>query len=170
MQFPTQLTLMLALALWACLPAARPAQADELIYKSVEPNGETSYSWRPDPDAVRTEPIEIKTLTPEQRRAMERSRSEDLKAERSADAYAARLQEQWTRVDNEIRDATEKLQAAEAKLRSGRTPLPGEREGMRGGGSRLTQAYFDRLRGLALKVERAKQRLDQSYAARNALK
>ena len=101
---------------------------------------------------------------------MEQSQLEGLKAAKGADAYAAQLQNRWARADDEIRNATAQLQAAEARLQAGREPLPGEREGMRGGGSRLTQAYFDRLHSLALEVERAKQRLDRAYQARNALK
>jgi len=38
-----------------------------------------------------------------------------------------------------------------------------------GGGSRLTQAFFQRLRQAELRVEQARQRLDLAYAARNAL-
>jgi uncharacterized protein YndB with AHSA1/START domain len=148
----------------------RTALAGEVIYKSIEPNGEISYSWRPDPGASHIETINIDTLTVEQRRAVERFRREEIKAEQNADVNAAGLEDEWTQVDNEITHAQAELQKAEAALQTGRMPLPGERRGNRDGGSRLTQAYFDRLHDLELEVQRARLRLDSAYEARNALK
>jgi hypothetical protein len=166
----TQLILLGACALGLCLSAMRPALADEVIYKSIGPNGDISYSWRPDPDALRIETIKVDALSPEQRRAMKRFQRNDAKAEQRADVYAADMEDQWTRVDNEITNAQADLRQAEAALEAGRTPLPGERRGNRDGGTRLAQTYFDRLHGLELEVERARQRLDKAYSARDALK
>lgn len=169
-RFRIPLMLRGALALALCLLALRTALAGEVIYKSIEPNGEISYSWRPDPGALQIEPIDIDTLTPEQRRAMRRFQREEIEAGQDANENAVRLEEQWTRVDDEITQAQAELRQAETALRAGRTPLPGERRGNARGGSRLTQAYFDRLRDLELGVDRAKRRLDDAYVARNALK
>jgi hypothetical protein len=159
-----------ALALGLCLCVTKTALAGEVTYKSIDPNGEISYSRRPDPSALRSETIEIDTLTPEQRRAIARFQQEEVKAGHDANVYAAGLDEKWTRVDNEIAQAHAQLQKAEGALQAGREPLPGERRGNRGGGSRLTQAYFDRLHTLELDIQRAKLRLDNAYEARNALR
>jgi len=170
MRFRKSLIVLSALLLGVSLRAAGAEQAGETIYKSFESNGEVSYSWRPDPGALRAEAIEVNALTPEQRRAVERLRREEVRAGRAADSYARGLQDQWVRVDVELRQALAELQKAEAALSAGRTPLPGERRANAGGGSRLTQAYFDRLHDLELGVERSKQRLDNAYDARNELK
>lgn len=142
------------------------AVAAEVIYRSVAPDGEVTYSYEPEPGARETTTIEIRTLSPEQRRAAQRLRAE----EQAASAQAAALERQWRRVDREIIASQQALAKAEKALQDGRTPLPGERKGNVGGGSRLTERYFQRLRGLEARVEQAKRRLDRAYAARNALK
>ena len=146
--------------------AATAAQGAEVIYRSVAPDGEVTYSYKPQPGARETATIEIRTLSPEQRRAAQRLRAE----EQASSAGVAALDRQWRRVDAEIIAAQKALARSEKALQSGRTPLPGERRGSVGGGSRLSEAYFQRLHGLEVAVEQAKQRLDRAYAARNALK
>lgn len=138
----------------------------EAIYKSIAPDGEVTYASQPVPGARESIRIEVEALSPEQRRAALELRRED----RALAADIRTRENAWKRVDREILAAQKALARAESALRKGRTPLPGERRGNAGGGSRLTQAYFDRLRGLELSVERAKERLDRAYAARNALK
>ena len=155
----------------ACMAAvlaisAIGTQAAELIYRSVAPDGEVTYSSQPEPGARETTTVEIRTLSPEQRRAAQRLRAEA----QAGSAKAAALETQWRRVDREILPAQKALARGEKALQDGRTPLPGERRGNVGGGSRLTEAYFQRLHNLEAAVERAKQRLDRAYAARSALK
>ena len=142
------------------------AQDAEVIYRSVAPDGEVSYSYKPQPGARETTTIEIRALSPEQRRAAQHLRAK----EQASSAQVAALDRQWRRVDAEIIAAQKALARSEKALQAGRTPLPGERKGNVGGGSRLTEAYFRRLHGLEVAVEQAKRRLDRAYAARNALK
>ena len=142
------------------------AQAAEPIYRSVGADGEVTYSYEPQPGARESTAIEIRTLSPEQRRAMRRLHAQ----EHAASAQAAALDRKWRRVDREIIAAQTALASREKALQDGRTPLPGERRGNVGGGSRLTEAYFQRLHNLELDVEHAKHRLDRAYAARSALK
>jgi hypothetical protein len=85
------------------------------------------------------------------------------------DAFEKREQA-WRNADIEIRDATEKLQIEESTLDSGREPRADEWVGNLGGGTRLSQGYFDRLKSLEDRVDQARQRLDRAYDARNALK
>ena len=93
-----------------------------------------------------------------------------LAASAFAGAHAESVDQSWRRVDREIVSADKALARSEKALQEGRAPLPGERTGKVGGGSRLNEAYFHRLRALQTAVERAKQRLELAYAARNALK
>lgn len=134
----------------------------EVIYKSVELDGGIVYSSEPQKDA---KIIEILTLSPEERRAA-------LLLEKKSKSEAKEIKEremQWARADQEIMAAQQALRQAEADLQRGRTPLAHERRGTVSGYSRLTDAYFQRIRKLEAAVQHAKQRLDRAYDARNAL-
>lgn len=70
----------------------------------------------------------------------------------------------------EIRAATEAVRVAEERRERGIEPLPGERLGMQGGGSRLAPQYFERQAGLEQEVSAARARLDRAHARRNELR
>lgn len=164
----TRAATAVAVALGAvCAMAAAHA---ETIYRSMSPDGEVTYSSQPLPGARTSTAIDIASLSPEQRRAGLLLRRQDKTLSAEANAQLQSLENQWRRVDREILSAQKALAEAERSLRKGRTPLPGERRGNVGGGSRLTDAYFQRLRILETRVEQAKERLDRAYGARNALK
>lgn len=112
----------------------------------------------------------MSALSPEQRRAAQLLRRQEKAESARVTREVSSLEDQWRRVDREIVAAHSGFARAEQALQKGRTPLPGERRGNVGGGSRLTEGYFQRLRRLEMLVERAKERLDRAYAARNALK
>ena len=150
----------------ALLPGAAGA-AGQAIYKSWEPDGSVTYAAKPEPNATKVQRIDIQTLSPEQRRAAHRLLQMDQKTIRKG--YAI-LQREWTKADNEITRAQKALQHAEQALRKGRTPLPGERRGLAGGGSRLDAKYFARIKRLEDAVNTARKRLDKAYQARNNLK
>lgn len=155
-----------AFAALTLLPGIAGA-GEQYIYKSWEPDGSVTYAAQPEPNATKVERIEIQTLSPEQRRAAHRLLQMDQKTIKQG--YAI-LQREWTRVDNDITRAQKDLQRAEQALRNGRTPLPGERLGMRGGGSRLDAKYFARIKRLEEAVDAARKRLDKAYEARNNLR
>lgn len=69
---------------------------------------------------------------------------------------------------NEVAEAERSLAVARRKLELGREPLPGERLGLAGGGSRLSPEYEARQRGLEAEVASAEMRLKRAYEARNA--
>lgn len=142
----------------------------ETIYRSISPDGEVTYSSQPEPGAHESTAIKFESLSPEQRRAglLLRQQEKGLSAEVNAQLQSR--ESEWRRVDQEIVSAQKALADAESALQKGRTPLPGERRGNVGGGSRLTEAYFQRLRMLETQVVQAKKRLDRAYGARNALK
>ena len=60
------------------------------------------------------------------------------------------------------------VQVAKRRLELGREPLPGERRGLAGGGSRLTPEYEARIAGLEREVADAEARLQRAQAARNS--
>lgn len=142
----------------------------DTIYKSTGPDGEITYSTQPAPGARESTVVDIPSMSPEQRRAALLLRRQDKALSAEVNAQLRSLEGEWRRVDREIVSAHKELGDAERALQKGRTPLPGERQGHVGGGSRLTEAYFQRLRKVETRVEKAKQRLERAYAARNDLK
>jgi hypothetical protein len=77
----------------------------------------------------------------------------------AADPAAAAMQE--------VTAAEAALAVSKRRLELGREPLPGERRGLAGGGSRLTEEYEQRIAGLERDVADAEARLQRAYAARN---
>jgi len=149
------------------LMLASPALRAEVVYKSVADDGSVTYSSHPVPGAKQVTPIDIRTLSPEERRAADRVRKQ---TEATLEKDFARREDAWRKADAEIREATEELRAAESALESGREPAENEWIGNAGGrGTRLTEGYFARLKGLEDDVARAKARLDRAYAARQDL-
>jgi hypothetical protein len=67
------------------------------------------------------------------------------------------------RAYEEILVAQKMLRAAESRRDEGAEPLPGERIGVAGGGSRLAPEYFARQEALEKDVGAARARLDQAY-------
>jgi hypothetical protein len=154
--------------LWAaCLCSSAHAES---IYKSTGRDGMITYSSRPVPDARESVELDVQTLSPEQRRATQLLRTQDKARSAQIDAELSARENEWRRVDREILSAQKELAHAESAQQKGREPLPGERRENVGGGSRLSEAYFQRLHQAELRVEQARQHLDQAYAARNALK
>ena len=52
------------------------------------------------------------------------------------------------------------------RRKAGEEPLPGERLGTAGGNSRLTDAYFERQKGLEATVAAAKKRVEDAERSR----
>ena len=131
------------------------AWAQQPMFKSTMPDGKVIYADKPQPGATRIDKIEpppSKTgmggLTQE-----EKARAAKLTQERQqAETAAAKSQQSAD-------DARKALQAAEAAREKGREPLPGERLGLAGGGTRLTDDYHNRQKSLDAAVEAARKKL-----------
>ncbi len=72
--------------------------------------------------------------------------------------------------DAQVKTALANLERAKKKLEAGREPLPDERVGLKGGKSRLTDAYFKRIGRLEKAVKETEARLDRAYRARSDAK
>ncbi|MGH8737489.1 MAG: DUF4124 domain-containing protein [Burkholderiales bacterium] len=158
--------LALAFTALAALPLGAHAASQD-IYKSWLPDGSVTYAAQPEPNATKVERIDVQTLSPEQRRAAQRLLLMD---QASIKKGYAILEREWTAVDDGITRAQNALRRAERALRNGRTPLPGERRGNVGGGSRLDAKYFARIHRLEQAVKATRERLDKAYQARNNLR
>ena len=143
---------------FAVLAAASGAQA-QVVYKSTMPDGKVIYTEKPVPGATRVDTIEpppaktgMSSLTPE-----EKARADEFAKKRAAAAATK---------GNDLDDARRQLKQAEAAREAGKEPLPGERTGTAGGGSRLNEAYQARQKTLDDAVEKARKQLDQLQSGR----
>jgi len=88
-------------------------------------------------------------------------------------AAAPAQQDQRSALDrayDEVLVARQMLQEAETRREAGVEPLPGERVGIAGGGSRLGPAYFARQEQLEKDVEKARAQLDDAYRRWNQVR
>ena len=122
------------------------------------PDGKVVYGEKPEPGALRVETVTapppksgITIVTPAEKKQVDQRIRQ-----RSAVDDAKRRQ---------VDDARQQLQQAEAALEAGKEPLPGERLGIAGGGSRLTDAYWARQKNLEQAVQSARARLDNAEQA-----
>lgn len=150
-----------ALLLAAILLAA-PVAA-QTVYRYVTPDGRTIFSDRPvpggqlqgtiaPPPAAAAQPAPVESRTP----AAPAARPGDTRVQRLREATA------------EVEGATQSLAQARAQLEAGKEPLPEERTGTAGGGSRLNESYWARQAANEEAVRKAQARLDAATAARNA--
>jgi len=137
-------------------PAAAPA-ADPAPASAAAPAAVPGARWPPPPDATQPAPASAPAPAP----ALERVTPPA--AQPAPDRIAM-----FAAADDEVRAAERNLAAAKARLDAGREPLPGERMGLAGGGSRLNQSYWNRQRQLETVVSDAQAQLDRAVAGRNA--
>jgi len=131
------------------------AAAQQPVFKSTMPDGKVIYGEKPEPGAKRIDKVEtpppksgISGLTPE-----EKQRAEDAAKQRAAANAGA------DKKGRDLDEARKQLKAAEVARDTGKEPLPGERIGLAGGGSRLTDEYHLRQKKLDNDVEFARKRL-----------
>jgi hypothetical protein len=144
----------------ALLLVAAPAlAAAETIFKYRRPDGRIVYSDSTVKGAKRIGVLDLPAPPPAAPRSEPPRFSSEVAVTRRADLAAA---------DAEIREATLALRNAEERQKQGVEPLPGERLGMVGGNSRLSESYFERQQVLANEVDMARARLDEATRLRNA--
>lgn len=146
-----------ALLLLSGFVAASAAAED--LYKSIMPNGKVVYGEKPEPGAKQVEKLPApppKTgttlVTPAEKSAIDKRIQQ-----RATQDAASRSQ---------LESAYGQLKKAEEAREAGKEPLPGERLGTVGGGSRLTDDYWARQKQLEAAVEAARKRLDDLEKSR----
>jgi len=142
----------------------------DVIYKSVGKDGVVTYSDTPISGSVKTETIEVDTLSPEERRAALMMRANQKHLDQETLERMRAKEEEWRKIDQEILRAQADLKDAEEALENGRAPLPGETKGTAGGFSRLSESYFQRLESMEQAVKDARDRLNEAYQAREQLR
>ena len=152
----------------AVLPALAVAQT---IYKVLMPDGSVLFTDAPPPGSKVLEEREAKSTPKVPARALRPTPAgvPGTSGEMPATSVAAK-ERAVDAAMKEIAAAESDLQAARRKLELGREPLPGERLGLAGGGSRLSPEYEARIAGLEHDVATAEARVQRAYAARNAVR
>jgi hypothetical protein len=141
------------------LGAALVLQAGaQVLYKSTLPDGRVVYGDKPDPTAVKSEPIKpdtakIGVVPPTARETATLNELERARIKREGG-------------DSRIKTAEEALQKAEAAQEAGKEPLPGERLGTAGGASRLTDDYWTRQKKLEEAVESARRNAEKARSGK----
>ena len=149
---------MMRAILACCILVAAPAAA-QTLYKSTLPDGRVVYGDKPDPTAVKVDPI-----TPDTSKGGLGGVTSPREAQTRRQLQGARETRQGS--DARLQAAQGALEQAEAARAAGKEPLPGERIGTAGGASRLTEAYEARQRQLDQAVEQAQRELDAARSAR----
>lgn len=171
----------------ALLLLLAPAVAAETVYKYRRADGKTVYSNRPVRGLELIETFEYKPASPAPPNAA--AAKSDAEGEARIQKYLQELQSAWT----EVQEATRALARAEARLRTGVEPQPGEREGVSSGGApaaggvpppappavggamsgrrgRASPEYVARIQALESEVQAARARLDAALRRYNQLR
>jgi hypothetical protein len=164
-------SLLAAVAVAAMVVLAAPAEAQR-AFKYVFPDGRVVYSDKPVPGAKlegevqAPPPPAFQTVPPSAVKPAAPGAAKD----GSREETAAARQKRFADADAEVRAATSALEQARAQLETGKEPLPGERTGTAGGGSRLNEAYEARQQANERAVAEAQERLQRAVGERNALR
>jgi hypothetical protein len=154
MQKPSPLIALMLTGALAALPAF--AQA---LYKSTMPDGSVVYGDKPAPGAAKVEKTAVapatKGVTPPS--TSETATLKQLEADRKSREAAG----------ERVRAAEKALKDAEAALESGKEPREGERLGTaKKDVNRLTDAYWERQKGLEAAVVQARRNLEDARAGK----
>jgi len=142
---------------------AGPAAA-QAVKKYVTPEGRVIYSDQPVPGAREAgEVAPPRPVSPEEREAARRTAERDASAlqrfERKGGDAGGPQQAQ-------VQDLEANLERARKQLADGKDPLPGERTGTAGGGSRLNDQYWARQKANEAAVAKAQKALDDARAGK----
>lgn len=145
---------------------ATPARAFE-IYRYRMPDGTALYT---DEVPARGQLQEIiESPAPDSRQIEEEQRARLKRESARVNRIAMHRVASLDAVETEIHDATQALSDLKAALAAATAPRAGERLGIQGGHSRLSPAYWARVRKLRQAVDDARERLDDAYDERSAL-
>lgn len=137
------------------------AFAETTIYKIQFPDGSIGFTDKPPTNAKvlesRAPGRDVNVIPPPAKPA---NTERNANSNRSASALDA--------AHDEVIAATQTLEDSKQRQIAGKEPLPGERLGLAGGGTRLSPAYEARQKSLADAVRDAEERLQQAYQGRNA--
>lgn len=145
--------------------AASLSHADTTMYKWIDKNGVVSFSQdKPKGQQARdVTKITLQTMPVTQKRAANRML---LNLDKANADFAAQRQ-RMKQADQDVEAALKQLQDAEHRLSAESIPTGYDRVGNIHGHARLRDSYFERVSDLQDEVDKARQVLNDAYAARD---
>lgn len=147
----------------AALLLAGAAALAQTVYRSTMPDGRVIFGDAPAPGAARVETLK----TPAPPTVAPPATPEQVQQVREA---AEQRAEQRSDAQRRLEEARNELSRAEEAVAVGKEPLPGERLGLAGGGTRLSDEYWARQQRLKDAVAEAQRKIDAAQAELNALR
>jgi hypothetical protein len=143
--------------------ALASAGAQAQVYRSVDEEGNVTFSDEPPPDATAVEPVELPPgPTPEQqRRAADRAGA---LIDAAKDAEEDQAQRAAKAGNAAVEDAKAGVDAARAALEAAKVVREGDRVGTATGGSRLRESYLQRVEDAEAVLREAQERLKEARA------
>lgn len=152
---------------WLYLSITPLTYADTLMYKWIDKNGVVTFSQN-EPSAQQAR--EVTTITvqsmPENEQRAANRMLLNLKKE---NARFAEQQKRMKQADENIDVALNQLKKAEHNLTTGSIPTGYDRVGNINHRARLRESYFERVSQLQDEVDKARQKLNDAYAARDQI-
>ncbi len=138
---PLRTAVALLLAGFLCAPSLVSA---EEIYKSVDADGNVTYSSVPTAEAVETQPVSVPDApsAAQQQEAVQRERQLQQTTENLARDRSTRGSQRRSKVQN----AEKARDQARTGLEQAQVKRDSDWQGLAGGGRRLKESYFERVR------------------------
>ena len=135
------------------------------VLRSVDKDGNVTFSDQPVPGSVEATPVII-DAPPPSRQEVSESEQEAQETIRKANEIGQETESaSFDRAAN-IKAAQMNLDSATAHLREAQVVGEGDRQALAGGGSRLTPAYLERVQNAEQQVMDAQKKLDAAKRAR----
>lgn len=125
----------------------------QALHKSIMPDGSVVYGDRPEPGAAKVE-----TSKPDTSKTGVQINPPGTQGTAEE---GARVRQRTEVSGDRLRQAEERVRQAEAALANGKEPLPGERTGLAGGGSKLNDSYWERQKKLREDLVKARDELNR---------
>ena len=113
----------------------------EEIYKSVDADGNVTYSWVPPEEAVDTQTVSVPDAPPEaqQQEAVQREKQ----LQRAADSLARERSARDRQRGGMVQDVEKSRDQAKAQLEQAQVKQDSDWQGLAGGGRRLNESYLN---------------------------
>lgn len=153
-----KITLLFIAVAFACVA---PPGLSQSIKKYVTPDNKIIYSDKPVPGAREAgEVAPPQPVSPEARESAKKAARREAQEARGLEQRAAERQSKQARIE----ELEARLERAKKQLADGKEPLPAERSGSAGGGSRLNEQYWARQKANESAVAAAQKELDDARA------
>ena len=151
------ITVILLLAGTLCAPSLA---LTEEIFKSVDVDGNVTYSSVPPEEAVDTQPVSVPDAPSEaqQQEAVQR----DKQLQGAADSLAQERSARDRQRGGMVQDAEKARDQAKAQLERVQVKQDSDWQGLAGGGRRLKESYFERVRNAEEELRQAEEAVSKA--------